>query len=215
MDYASPIRFQMLWVKYTDLILTSLYLYFKTHCMTRYCAAMFPCCPLPDGFITLHIQWKIETLSFFRHTLGCFVWWWTPIKCCQSTLRRSLICTKAKSATRSHPISTPSRTTPIGTWCKVRPALLDVRILNHSLLLFRSKCLDFTIAVVLETSNASESERHFYFTNWQQNSIESLYNNECHLCLLKWSVTAGGNRSLVVWGVHAHMCQQVTHLMLF
>lgn len=157
------------------------------------------CCHVSLLFFTwwIHIQWKTETLSFFRHTLGCFAWWWTPIKCCQSTLRRSLKCTKAKSATRSHPISTPSRTTPTETWCKVRPALLVVRILAHSLLLFiRSECLDFTIAILFETYNTSESKRHFYFTNWQQDSVESLYNNECHLCLLKWSVTAHVSRSV-------------------
>lgn len=156
--------------------------------MAQRCAAMSPYCSLPDGFITLHIQWKIEMFSFFRHTLGCFAWWWTPIKCCQSTLKRSLKCTKAKSATRSLPISTPSRTTPIGTWCKVRPTLLDVRILTHSLLLFiRSECLDFTIAIVFETN-----PKGIFIS---RNSVESLYSNECHLCLLKLSVTAHVSRS--------------------
>lgn len=97
-----------------------------THCTACYCAAMSPCCSVLDGFITLHIQWKTKMLSFFRHTPGCFAWWWTHIKCCQSTLRRSLKCTKGKSATRFLPISTPSRTTLTGTWCKVRPGLLDI-----------------------------------------------------------------------------------------
>lgn len=147
---------------------------------------MSPCCSLIDGFITVHIQWKTEMLSFFRHTLGCFAWWWTLIKCCQSTLRRSLKCTKAKSAMRFLPISTPSRTTPTGTWCKVRPGLLHV-----DTLLTRSECLDFTIAIVFEISNSTCSKRHFYFTNWQQNSIESPYTSELFKWtsyLLKWSV---------------------------
>lgn len=61
----------------------------------------------------------------------------------------------------------------------------------HSLLFTRSQCLDFTIAIVFEISNSTCSKRHFYFTNWQQNSIESPYTSELFKWtsyLLKWSV---------------------------
>lgn len=154
------------------------------------------CCSLLDGFITLHIQWKTKMLSFFRHTLGCFAWWWTPIKCCQSTLRRSLKCTKAKSATRFLPISTPSLTTLTETWCKVRPGLLDIDKFSS---LYKISMFGFHNSHCLETSNSSASQKHFYFTNWQQNSVGSPYTSalfECHSCLLKWSVTAHISRSV-------------------
>lgn len=34
------------------------------------------------------------------------------------------------------------------------------------------------------------------FISLTANRTESLYNTECHLCLLKWSVTARVNRSI-------------------
>lgn len=69
-----------------------------------------------------------------RHTLACSAWWWTPIKCCPFTQKRSLTCTKGRNDTRSPLISTPSLIMPTGTWCKVgclhRSQLCDIYLTN-------------------------------------------------------------------------------------
>lgn len=68
----------------------------------------------PASHMLIHL-----TVFCPRHTLACSVWWWTPIKCCPFTQKRSLRCTKGRNDTRSPLISTPSLTMPTGTWCKV------------------------------------------------------------------------------------------------
>lgn len=66
-----------------------------------------------------HVKLLICSHSPSRHTQVCSVWWWTPTRCCQSTLKRSLRCIRARNVTRCHHTSTPSQTMPTGTWCKV------------------------------------------------------------------------------------------------
>lgn len=58
--------------------------------------------------------------SALRHTLACSAWWWILTKCCPSTQRRSLKCTKERNDMNYPLISIPSLTTPTETWCKVR-----------------------------------------------------------------------------------------------
>lgn len=66
--------------------------------------------------------YTLNVLALFslRRTPACSAWWWTPIKCCPFTQRRSSTCTKGRNDMKSPLISTPSLIMPTGTWCKVR-----------------------------------------------------------------------------------------------
>lgn len=63
--------------------------------------------------------WQSDYSSVHRRTPGCSAWWWTLTRCCPSTPKRSSRCTRARNGTRCRRTSTPSRTTPTGTWCRV------------------------------------------------------------------------------------------------
>lgn len=76
---------------------------------------VFPTNPCVTILETLHLL----TVSSIRRTLVCSVWWWTPIKCCQSTQRRSLTCTRERNDMKFPLIFTPSLIMPTETWCKV------------------------------------------------------------------------------------------------
>ena len=74
---------------------------------------------LADFSLSLLHTRLIMVVVNYRHTQGCFAWWWIPTSACQFTRRRSSTCTKARRGTKYRPMSSPSPTRPTGPCCKV------------------------------------------------------------------------------------------------